>query len=416
VTTTRAPSAPALAAAVLVLLPFLAAAATPAASATPDAPGQAVKLADRRVAVLEAPLDGVSPAERARRATEAVSAAFAAGARKATVRPAGDHARVLLGDRVVLTLGPADAVAAGLPDAGAAGAAAAASLERAARDEDRRQAAQGAVFALSMLVFSGLVAFLLARRAGALALGWAEAIESGALALPGVTAGGVEVVSAGFVRAAVPLTLRLGRFVVWLAALYAWLLFSATLTERTRALGQRLGDAVLEPAAAALAALARGIPLALAVALAAAVVGVVLRAARLWFEALERGDTTSPWFGREHARTSGVLVRGGVVVLALLVAPGLLGLGERVLGDVGRAALLALGLGAAPFAASLLLGVVAVYGGALRPGDEAEVGGRRGRVVEVTLREVVLEDAQGALVRVSHLAALLHPTRLERRP
>jgi hypothetical protein len=352
-TPSRAHSTPLLAAALLLFLPL-------AAAAAPDGPaptGHAVKLAERRVAEPGAPLDGVAPAERPRGAAE-----------------------------------------------------------RAAPDEERRQAAQRAVFALSMLVFSGLVAFLLARGAGAIALRWAEAIESGEVTVAGVTAGGVEVVSAGFVRAAIPLALRLGRFLAWIAALYAWLLFSATLTERTRALGQRLGDAVLEPAAAGLAALGRGVPLAIAVALAAAVVGVVLRATRLWFEALARGETSSPWFGREHARTSSALVRGAVVVLALLAFPGLLGLGERVLGDVGRAALLALGLGAAPFAASLLLGVVAVYGGALRPGDEAEVGGRRGRVVEVTLREIVLEDADGALVRVPHLVALLHPTRVGRRP
>jgi hypothetical protein len=343
--------------ALLVLLP-LAAAATPAGEA---AGGRAVELADRRAVEPEAP------------------------------RPAG-------------------AAAAGLDVP-----AVAATPQRAARDEDRRRAAQGAVFAISMMVFSGLVAFLLARRAGALALGWAEAIETGALVVPGVTAGGVEVVSAGFLRAAVPLALRLGRFVAWGAALYAWILFSATLTERTRALGQRLGDAVLEPAAAGLATLGRAVPLAIAAALAAALVGVVLRATRLWFEALERGELSSPWFCREHARASSALVRGAVVVLALLALPGLLGLGERVLGDVGRAALLALGLGAAPLAASLVLGVVAVYGGGLRPGDEAEVGGCRGRVIAVTLREVVLEDAEGALVRVSHFVALLHPTRVGRR-
>ena len=321
----------------------------------------------------------------------------------------------LLGDRIVLTVGPADATAAGAADAPALAAAIAARLESAARDESRRQAASRVVFAVSMLVFSGLVAVLVARRAGAFALRWARAIETGTLAVPAVTAGGVEVVSAPFIRATVPLALRVGRFLVWLAVLYGWLLFSATLTDRTRGLGQRLGDAVLEPAAAGLAALGRSIPLALAVAVAAAAVGLVLRATGLWFDALARGEAASPWFSPERARTSGVLVRGVLVVLALLAVPAVLGVGDRVLGELGRAALLALGLGAAPFAASLHLGVVAVYGGALRPGDEADVGGRRGRVVEVTLREVVLEDPEGATIRVSHLATLLHPTRVERR-
>jgi small-conductance mechanosensitive channel len=103
-------------------------------------------------------------------------------------------------------------------------------------------------------------------------------------------------------------------------------------------------------------------------------------------------------------------------VLALLAAPGLLGLGEAGVGRLGLAALVALALGATPIAASLLLCVIAVYGRTLRPGDVAEVAGRRGRVVEVTLREVVLEDPDGGVVRVSHLLALLHPTRVERSP
>ena len=48
-------------------------------------------------------------------------------------------------------------------------------------------------------------------------------------------------------------------------------------------------------------------------------------------------------------------------------------------------------------------------------GDLVEVAGRRGQVVDVTLREIVLEDAEGGLVHVPHLLSLLHPLRVERR-
>jgi small-conductance mechanosensitive channel len=400
----------ALAAALLVALPL--------ASAANDAPAPAahpVKLHGRTVLDVRAPLDGVSAAERARRASEALEAAFAAGARTASVRPAPSGAAVLLGDRPVLTVGPADARAAGLPDPPAAATRAAAEVERTVREEARRAAAQATVFALSMLVFSGLVAFLLARRAGALALAWAERIETGELALPALTAAGVEVTSASFLRGAVPLALRLARFLAWIAAGYAWLLFAATLSERTRPLGARLTRAVIEPAGETLGTVGRSIPLGLALALGVAVLAVVLRAVRLWFDGVARGESTSPWISRANARTTGALVRGALVVLALLAAPGLLGLREEGIGRLGLAALLALGLGATPVAATFLLGVVAVYGGTLRPGDVAEVAGRRGRVVEITLREVVLEDEAGGRVHVPHLVALLHPTRVERR-
>ncbi|MGC3997586.1 MAG: mechanosensitive ion channel [Anaeromyxobacter sp.] len=94
----------------------------------------------------------------------------------------------------------------------------------------------------------------------------------------------------------------------------------------------------------------------------------------------------------------------------------MLGTGERGLGGLGWTVLIALGLGLTPIAATVLLGVLAVYGGALHPGAEVEVGGRRGRVLEVTLREVVLQDEQGGVVRVPHLLTLLHPTRVGRRP
>jgi small-conductance mechanosensitive channel len=166
---------------------------------------------------------------------------------------------------------------------------------------------------------------------------------------------------------------------------------------------------------AALGTLARGIPVLAGLAVGALVVGLVVRGARRWFEAIARGEASAGWISREHARATGALVQVAIVVLALLAAPGVLGIREGGVGGIGLAALAALALGASPLAASLLLGVIAVYGGALRPGDRAEVGGRRGRVVEVTFREVLLEEQDGALVRVPHLLVLFHPTRVEPR-
>jgi small-conductance mechanosensitive channel len=400
----------ALAAALLAALPGGADAAAPGAGGAGD-----VRLRDARVVTLEASQGGAAPGERARRATDALAAAFAAGDRKVSVRPDGKDALVLVGERAILRVGPADAAATGAQDAAAQAGAVAAQVEQALRDEDRRLAAQAAVFALSMLVFSALVAFLLARRVSALARSWADRIEAGEATVPALSAGGVELASAGFLRAAVPLALRLGRVVAWFAALYAWLLYAATLSERTRPLGERLGQAVLDPSAAALGALARGIPVLAGLAVGVLVVGLVVRGTRRWFDAIARGEASAGWVSREHARPTGALVQGAIVVLALLAVPGLLGVREGGVGGIGLAALAALALGASPLAASVLLGVIAVYWGTLRPGDRAEVGGRRGRVVEVTFREVVLEDADGALVRVSHLLALFHPTRVEPR-
>ncbi len=57
-------------------------------------------------------------------------------------------------------------------------------------------------------------------------------------------------------------------------------------------------------------------------------------------------------------------------------------------------------------------GVPAVFGRHLRPGDFVEAGGRAGVVRDVTLLELVLEDALGCEVRVPQLLGLWHPTRV----
>jgi len=57
-------------------------------------------------------------------------------------------------------------------------------------------------------------------------------------------------------------------------------------------------------------------------------------------------------------------------------------------------------------------GIHAVYGRKVRVGDYAEIGGRIGRVLSVSLLEVRLEDDVGCQVRVPHLMSLVHSTRV----
>jgi small-conductance mechanosensitive channel len=409
----RLPGAPLGLALLTVALaaPLAAGAAGPAAKDD----GHPVRLHDRTVATLTATLDGASPSERARAATDALARAFEAGGADAHVVLEGDRAAVWLGDVPVLALGPDDVAAAGARDAAALAGAVAAQVQRSAAEERRRAAASDLVYAASMLVFSGLVAFLLARKVGMLALAAAVRIESGEVRVPAAGIAGVELASATFVRGTLPLAIRLGRVVVYLVAAYAWLLFSASLFEATGPVGERLTRVVATPAAQLASGLADAIPVLILLALGVAVVALVLRAASLHFEAVGRGEVASPWIPRELARPTGALVRAGIVALALVFAPAFLGLrADRGLGGLAWAALLALGLGASPLAAALAVGVAAVYGRTLRPGDEAEVAGRRGRVREVTLLAVTLEDEEGGTVHVPHLATLIHPTRVRR--
>ena len=53
-----------------------------------------------------------------------------------------------------------------------------------------------------------------------------------------------------------------------------------------------------------------------------------------------------------------------------------------------------------------------MFGRRLRPGDFVETGGRAGIVRDVTLLDIVLEDAVGCEVRVPQLLGLWNPTRV----
>jgi small-conductance mechanosensitive channel len=411
----------ALAALALSLAPLasLGAGAPPAAEhgATAAAErGAWVRLRDTRVLEISAALGDTPPERRAREASQALAAAFDAdpeGAVRTEVR--GESAAVYLGAAPVLQLGPADAAAAGAASVPDAAAAAATRIQAAVDRERRRTAAQEAVFSFSMLVFTGLLAFLLARKLGALALALAARAEAGGERFRPLAFGGMELASAATVRGASAVALRLGRWAVHLAVLYVWVLFALSLFRTTRGYGDRLSDAVLAPLAGLIGRLGRALPLLVVAAVAAVLVALALRGVRLFFESVASGETELGWLPAELARPTSALVRGGLLVVVLLLAP-VLGLGEGgAIDALARSALLAAAIGGAPLAACVVAGLPVVYGRTLRRGDLAEVGGRRGRVAEVTLLSVHLEDEHGARVTVPHVLALFHPTRVERR-
>ena len=74
--------------------------------------------------------------------------------------------------------------------------------------------------------------------------------------------------------------------------------------------------------------------------------------------------------------------------------------------------MVALGLAAVPFLASCILGAVAVFGRRVRVGEYIELDSRVGRVVDVSLLNISLEDDGGMETRVPHFAWLLKPMRV----
>lgn len=406
------PRATLLLAALLAVSP-VAARGAPAPAA--DARGEAVvKLRDDRVLVLRAPLAGRSAGERARAASRALLEAVQSHPdARAEVHLHGEVASIHVGAAPVLELGPDDAAAAGAADLAALAHADAARIDRALEAEQRRAATAEWVFHVSLVVFSGLIVFLLLRKIGDLDRALERWLRERHGGVPQLRLRGVTVVSSAGMAGAMSVGLRLGRYLLQLLVGYGWLVFALSLFPATRGAGVELGRYVVAPTLALLGRLGGSLPTVVGAAVGAGVLWMVLRGVRLFFESVSRGETHLHWLPPEVASPVGDVVRLGVVVAALaFAAPVLTGTSEGALSQLGTMALLAVALGAAPALAAVAAGLPRVLQRTYRPGQSAEIGRASGVVQSVDLLGVELRDASGARILVPHLAALVAPTRL----
>ncbi|HEY3594283.1 MAG TPA: mechanosensitive ion channel family protein, partial [Polyangiaceae bacterium] len=329
------------------------------------------------------------------------------------VEERGDVAVVFGGAVPILQLRPADATAAGDATLSIHAASVAARIDGELRSERQRKAVVETVFAVSLFVFSALIAVLLLGKVRELAGKAREWGESHPERFPALRIHGIDLVRASGVRGAFLVALRLGRLISQLGIVYGWVLFASSLFDATRTYTERLTGFVLTPLSALIGRVGSALPL-LVIAMAALLATVLLvRFVGLFFRSVARGETTVSWLPSDLAIPTGALVRLGIVIAALLLAaPLITGNDDGALARAGMATLLAVGLASAPVLASIGAGVPAVYGRKVRAGDYAEIGGRTGRVLAISLLEVRLQDADGCELRVPHLMTLVHPTRV----
>ncbi len=398
------------------LLVLLVSAST--AGAQPDerpggSPPGVVRIRERGVLELRVPLAGRPPQTRAREATEALTHVLEQpGPDVVHLEPAEQGVALRVGTTPILELAADDAREGGATDLTLYAAVVGQRIEAALKAERRRLEIQDTVFSVSLAVFITLLAFLALRLVGRLAAQLRAALVADRERVPALRVGNVEVASQRVVRGALGLGLLVGAWIVQILVLYVWVLFVLSLFAPTRAYGARLTGSVLRPAAAILGRAGGALPMLVVAALLALVVGLVVRTLRLFFESIARGETHVRWISADLARPVGVLLRGAIVVLAVLFAAPLITGGDTgALSRLATAVLLALALGAVPLLASVAVGLPTVFSRTLQPGQMVELGGRRGRVRAVTLLEIHLEDPQGAELHIPHLVAFLHPRR-----
>jgi small-conductance mechanosensitive channel len=373
-----------------------------------------VNLGDEAVFSLRVPRQGKTPAQRASDATKALTAA-AAQASVADVRSErrGDVVLVLIGQAPIVQLVHEDAVAAGDSSLEVHAASVVAAVREAVAREQRRKALAQPVFSFSLLVFFGLIAFYLVRKLGEFgerARVWVDANGERVLA---VRIQKIEVVSPGTVKSTALIGLSVGKWLAQLGVIYAWLVVGLSLFESTRGYTEKLTGFVVSPLSQLAARFASSLPVLVVFLIAGFAVFVLVRFVRLFFDAVERGETTVPWLPRDLTLPTSALVRFGIVAAGLIfLAPLVTGSTEGAVGRSGAILFAAIGLASTPFLANGMLGTAVVFGRRLRPGQYVEIGPFGGRILSIGLLELRLEDAEHTEVRVPHLYTLRHPTRV----
>jgi small-conductance mechanosensitive channel len=402
-----------------------AAPSAPAPSASHAAPSEGpdeatVHIRDRKVFAVKVPRGGQSAAQRAASASQALERAVNdSDAREVRVNENGDVAVVFLGESPIIQLGPDDATAEGDVSLSVHAALVASKLQTAVTAERNRKAYSRTALDISALVCSALVVFFLLGKVGGAENRLRAWIEAHPEKLPNVRVAGIDVIRPAALRGGLLVAIDAMKWVLRLGAAYAWLLFSLSLFDATRPYSERLTGFVFAPLSALMGRLASALPVLIVGAIAGLAVVLLVRFVALFFGSVVRGETSLPWLPADLAAPTSILVRCGIVLVALtLAAPLVTGTEEGALGRASAIALIALGLSATPLLASTAVGVVVIFGRRLTVGEYAEVGGKSGIVRGLSLLEVSLEDAVGCEVRVPHLASLLHPTRLlgKRRP
>lgn len=402
------------AALLLVLAPLLAlllpglAAAAPAAA--PDAGGHWVKLREARLVELTAPLGERTAEARAREASGALRL-LSEGRRPGptTVEPRGEGRLVLVGGAPLLELGPADAAAAGASlESLAAGVAT--RVDAALRAERRRLEAQEVVFNVSLLVFTGLLAFLLLRRLPLLEAQLARRLHRAGGA---VRIAGVEVADQAATTTLGGLALRGARLLTQLAVVGIWLLGGLSIFPQSRGLAERLLRSLLEPSLGVLGRALSAVPALLAAAVLAALAVFAARALLAVMAAAAAGQTSLRWVRADRAAALGRLGAGLLALLAVMLAVPLLGgEGGGVADRLALALLVAVALAGAPLLASAAAGLPLLLAERPRLGDPVEVGGLSGSLSSLGALSLELTGTDGATTRIPYLLLLVRPIRL----
>ena len=393
--------------------PAIAPAAPAVAPTAPPVEGSPVRIGDRRVFVIRAPRNGQAPAIRARKTAQILERLIDEGkVEEVRVQPDGELLVVYSGKTPIIQLSPQDAQAAGDASLAVHADAVATDIRQALTTEVRRRATANLVFSFSLVVLSGLIAFLLLRALSRLAQRIGASLEA-AKNIPGFRLGSVELLTPAAVKVAVGMALSVLRPILFVTLSYFWIVFALSLFPATATFGQRVSGFVLAPVTTLVGRIGATLPMLALVAISAFATAMLLRFVRVFFDGIGRGELHFGGVPADLATPISMLVRIGIIAGALLVAAPLVTGGDQgALPVAGIAMLATFVLAAAVPLAGGAVGVLLLMGRRLKIGDFLEIGAVNGVLRRVAFFELVLEDRTGNELRVPHLLLLVRTLRV----
>jgi hypothetical protein len=400
----------------LLLLAALSCAA-PAFADENEAEGADVSLHESAVFRLHRGEGSQSVVQRAQRVSRTLAEIVDTVApEQVEARTSGLHCKVLAGSITIVELTDEDARLADEVSCEGHAAFVAERVRAALKREQQRSRVANTVFSASLVVFFGLVTLYLLRKLYDFSVRSRRFLVINPQRVPALRLKRLEVLGPAAVRSVLLLLISLGHGLGMFGLAYTWLVLSLSLFVGTRPYVERLTGFVLSPLSALVARIATALPLFVVVLIAGALVAVIVRIAELFFASVARGETKLGWLEPELAQATSALVRAGLVIFAMVfAAPIITGDPNGAISRTGTIVLLALALASAPLLTSMVAGIALAFSRSLRIGDRVEYGGRSGRVREIGILALTLDDEDGSTTRVPHARSLWHPTRIHAR-
>lgn len=391
-------------------------AGTTAASTPVPAPmveGAPVRIGDRRVFMIRAERNGQPPDVRARKTAQVLERLIDEGKTEdVRVQAEGDLLVVYAGTTPIIQLSQRDAIAAGDASLAVHADAVATDIRQALVTEVRRRATANLVFSFSLVVLSGLIAFLLLRALSQLAQRIGASLET-AKNIPGFRIGSIELLTPAAVKVLVGMVLSVLRPILTITLSYFWIVFALSLFPATAKFGERVSGFVLTPLTTLVGRVGATLPMLALLAISAFATAMLLRFVRVFFDGIGRGELHLSGIPADLARPLSMLVRIAVVAGALLVAAPLVTGGDQgTLPLAGIAMLATFVLATAVPLAGGAVGAVLMLGRKLNVGDFLAIGDVTGVLRHVGFFELVLEDRTGNELRVPHLLLLVRTLRV----